>query len=95
MACYVVFRDRKTRVYDLWGVYSEYIIGFSGAAFQNYSIRMQAKEAYVAFLDHQNKLWKSEQVAQKAEDVAKKWSWKDWMIFVQFVVITVLWYNIM
>jgi hypothetical protein len=56
---------------------------------------MQAKEAYVAFLDHQNKLWKSEQVAQKAEDVAKKWSWKDWMIFVQFVVITVLWYNIM
>jgi hypothetical protein len=33
MACYVVFRDRKTRVYDLWGVYSEYIVGFSGAAF--------------------------------------------------------------
>jgi hypothetical protein len=34
---------------------------------------MPAKEAYVAFLDHQDELHKSEQVTQKAEDVAKKW----------------------
>jgi viroplasmin and RNaseH domain-containing protein len=74
MTCYVVFRGQKPGVYDLWGVYSEYIIGFSGATFQNYSTRMQAEEAYVTFLDHQNELQKSEQVAQKAEDVAKKWS---------------------
>jgi hypothetical protein len=55
---------------------------------------MQAEEAYVAFLDHQKKLQKSEQVAQKVEDGAKKWSWKDWVILVQLVVIVVLWYNI-
>jgi hypothetical protein len=43
---------------------------------------MQTEEAYAAFLDHQNELQKSEQVAQKAEDVTKKWSWKDWVILV-------------
>jgi hypothetical protein len=43
---------------------------------------MQAEQGYVAFLEHQNKLQKSEQVAQKAEDVAKKWCWKDWVILV-------------
>jgi hypothetical protein len=56
---------------------------------------MQAEEAYVTFLEHQNELRKSKQVAQKAKDVAKKWCWKDWMILVQFVVIVVLWYKIM
>jgi hypothetical protein len=45
---------------------------------------MQAEKAYVAFLEHQNELWKSEQDAQKAENIAKKWCWKDWMILVQF-----------
>jgi hypothetical protein len=43
---------------------------------------MHAEEVYVAFLDHQNDLWKSEQVAQKAGDVTKKWSWKNLMILV-------------
>jgi viroplasmin and RNaseH domain-containing protein len=94
MTWYFVFHGRKPGVYDLWGVCSEYVLGFSGATFQSYPTRMQAEEAYVAFLDHQNKLQKSEQVAQKVEDGAKKWSWKDWMILVQFVVIAVLWYNI-
>jgi hypothetical protein len=56
---------------------------------------MQVEEAFVAFLEHQIELRKSEQVAQKAEDVAKKWCWKDWIILVQFVVIAVLWYKIM
>jgi viroplasmin and RNaseH domain-containing protein len=67
MTWYVVFRDRKSRVHDLWGVCSEYVVGFSGATFQSYSIRMQAKEVYVAFFEHQNKFRKSEQIAQKAE----------------------------
>jgi viroplasmin and RNaseH domain-containing protein len=73
MAWYVVVRGRKPEVYDSWGVCSEYVVGFSSATFQSYSTRMQAEEAYVSFLDHQNKLQKSEQVSQKAEDVAKKW----------------------
>jgi viroplasmin and RNaseH domain-containing protein len=77
MAWYVAFRGRKPGVYDSWGVCSEYVVGFSSAAFQSYSARMKAEEAYVAFLDHQDELWKSEQVAQKAEVVAKKWCWKD------------------
>jgi hypothetical protein len=34
---------------------------------------MQAEEAYVAFLDHQDELRKSEEVTQKVEDVIKKW----------------------
>jgi viroplasmin and RNaseH domain-containing protein len=95
MAWYVVFCGRKLGVYDSWRVCSEYVVGFSGVVFQSYSTRMQAEEAYVAFLDHQDELWKSEQVTQKAEDAAKKWCWKDWMILVQFIVITVLWYKIM
>jgi viroplasmin and RNaseH domain-containing protein len=67
-----VFRGQKTGVYDPWGVCSEYVVSFSGVAFQSYSTRMQAEEAYVAFL-HQNEVQKSKQVAQKARDVAKKW----------------------
>jgi viroplasmin and RNaseH domain-containing protein len=74
---YVVFRDRKPGVYDSWRICSEYVIDFSGATFQSYSTRMQAEEAYVAFLDHQDELRKSEQVTQKTEDVTKKWCWKD------------------
>jgi hypothetical protein len=42
MAWYVVFHGQKPRVYDSRGVYSEYVVGFSGAAFQSYSTRMQA-----------------------------------------------------
>jgi hypothetical protein len=34
---------------------------------------MQVKEAYVAFLDHQDELRKSEQVTQMEDDVAMKW----------------------
>jgi hypothetical protein len=33
MAWYVVFHGQKPRVYDSRGVYSEYVVGFSGAAF--------------------------------------------------------------
>jgi hypothetical protein len=55
---------------------------------------MWQQEAYVSFLEHQNELQKSKQVAQKA-DVTKKWCWKEWVILVQFVVIAVLWYKIM
>jgi viroplasmin and RNaseH domain-containing protein len=52
MAWYVVFHGRKSGVYESWKVCSEYVIGFSGAAFQSYSTRMQADEAYEAFLEH-------------------------------------------
>jgi hypothetical protein len=38
---------------------------------------MQVKEAYVAFLDHQDELRKSEQVTQMEEDVATKWCYKN------------------
>jgi viroplasmin and RNaseH domain-containing protein len=72
MMWYVVFHGRKPGAYDSWGVCNEYVVGFSGAAFQSYSTRMRDEEVYVAFLEHQNKLWKSEQVAQNAKDVAKK-----------------------
>jgi viroplasmin and RNaseH domain-containing protein len=94
MAWYVVFCSWKPGVYDSCGVCSEYVVGFNDAAFQSYSTRMQVEEAYVAFLDHQDELQKSEQVTQKAEDVTKKWCWKNQMILVQFVVIVVLWYKI-
>jgi viroplasmin and RNaseH domain-containing protein len=70
MAWYAVFCGQKPRVYDSWEICSEHIVGFSGATFQSYSTRMQVEEAYVAFLEHQNKLQKSEQVAQKTEDAA-------------------------
>jgi viroplasmin and RNaseH domain-containing protein len=33
MAWYVVFHGRKPGVYDSWEVCSQYIVGFSGAAF--------------------------------------------------------------
>jgi viroplasmin and RNaseH domain-containing protein len=62
MAWYVVFHGRKFGVYDSWGVSSEYVVDFSGVAFQSYSTRMQADEAYVTFLEYQNELQKLEQV---------------------------------
>jgi hypothetical protein len=103
---YVAFLDHQNELWKLEQVAQKEgdvtkewswkdVVGFSGAAFQSYSIRMQTEEAYVAFLDHQNKLQKLDQVTQKAGDVAKEWSCKDWVILVQFVVIVVLWYNIM
>jgi viroplasmin and RNaseH domain-containing protein len=48
----VLFHSRKSGVYELWVVCSEYIIGFSGDAFQSYSTRMQVEEAYQAFLKY-------------------------------------------
>jgi viroplasmin and RNaseH domain-containing protein len=33
IAWYIVFHGRKPGVYDSWGVYSQYVVGFSGAAF--------------------------------------------------------------
>jgi hypothetical protein len=33
MVWYVVFGGRRSGVYDSWGVYSEHVISFSGAAF--------------------------------------------------------------
>jgi viroplasmin and RNaseH domain-containing protein len=63
MAWYVVFHGRKSGVYESWKVCSEYVIGFSGAAFQSYSIRMQAEEAYEAFLEH---------IAENGEYVSNK-----------------------
>jgi ribonuclease HI len=63
MVWYVMFHGRKSGVYDLWGVCSEYVVGFSGAAFYSYLTIMQAEEAYVSFLENQNELQKSEQAA--------------------------------
>jgi hypothetical protein len=40
MKWYVVFHGRKSGVYDSWRVCSEYILGFSGAAYQSYSTRI-------------------------------------------------------
>jgi viroplasmin and RNaseH domain-containing protein len=59
MMWYVVFRDRKTGVYESW-----YVVGFSGAAFQSYSTRMQDEEAYQVFMEH---------IAKKGEHVSNKW----------------------
>jgi hypothetical protein len=70
------------------GVYSEYILGFSGAAYRSYVTRLETKESYADFLEQQNK-------DRKPEHVAKLWSQEVWMILVQFVVIVVLWYQIM
>jgi viroplasmin and RNaseH domain-containing protein len=73
MALYIVFHGRKSGVYESWAVCSEYVVGFSGATFQSYSTRMQAEEAYQAFLEH---------IAENGEHVSNKWSCKDWVILV-------------
>jgi hypothetical protein len=54
-------------VYDSWGVYSGYVLGFSCAAYQSYFTRLEVEVAYDAFLEQQNK-------DLKAEHVAKLWS---------------------
>jgi ribonuclease HI len=51
LVVYVVFHGRKPEVYDSWGVYSEYIFGFSGATYRSYFTRMEAEKAYAAFLE--------------------------------------------
>jgi viroplasmin and RNaseH domain-containing protein len=81
-----VFRGRKTGVYNSWEVCNEYILDFSGAAYQSYLTMMEAEKAYAAFLEHQNK-------DRKSEHVVNMWSWKDCVILVQFVVIIILWYQ--
>jgi viroplasmin and RNaseH domain-containing protein len=52
MTWYIVFRGRNLEYMIYEGVCSEYVVGFSGAAFQSYSTRMQAEKAYVAFVEH-------------------------------------------
>jgi hypothetical protein len=37
-----------------YGKFAVSVLGFSGAAYQSYSTRMQTDKAYVAFLEHQN-----------------------------------------
>jgi viroplasmin and RNaseH domain-containing protein len=68
MAWYVVFLGWKPGLYESWGVCNKYIVGFSGAALQSYSTRMQAEEAYQAFLEH---------ITEKGEYVSNTWCWKD------------------
>jgi viroplasmin and RNaseH domain-containing protein len=68
-----VFRGRKSGVYESCGVCNEYVLDFNGAAYQNYLTRMQAREAYVAFLEYQNQDRKLEHVARKPEHVTNKW----------------------
>jgi viroplasmin and RNaseH domain-containing protein len=71
MVWYIVFHGRKSGVYESWAACSEYVVGFSAAAFQSYSTRMQAEEPHQTFLDH---------ITEKEEHVSNKWSWKDWVI---------------
>jgi viroplasmin and RNaseH domain-containing protein len=52
MVWYTVFRSQKPGVYESWGVCSEYIVDFSGVAFQSYWTMMQIEEVYQAFLEH-------------------------------------------
>jgi viroplasmin and RNaseH domain-containing protein len=78
-----VFCGQKPGVYDSWGICNEYVLGFSGAAYWSYFTRMVAEDAYAAFLEQQN-------IDQKPKHVVNIWSWKDWVILVQFVVIVVL-----
>jgi hypothetical protein len=68
-----VFCGQKPGVYELWRVYTGYAVGFSGDAFQNYSTRMPAEEAYQAFLEH---------ITEKGEHISNKWCWKDYVILV-------------
>jgi hypothetical protein len=75
-------------VYDPWGVYSEYILGYSGVTYYSYFTRLEAEIAYAAFLQQQNK-------DRKPEQVVKFWYWKDLVMLVQFVLIVFLWYKIM
>jgi hypothetical protein len=37
------------------GVYSEYILGFSGAVYWSYVTRLETEESYADFLEQQNK----------------------------------------
>jgi hypothetical protein len=47
--------------------HGEFAVGFSGAAFQSYTTRMQTEETYQAFLEH---------FTEKGEHVSNKWCWK-------------------
>jgi hypothetical protein len=62
MTWYVVFHGQKHGVYDSSGVYSEYILMVPP---RSYLTRMEAEEAYVAFLELQNKDQKPEHVVLK------------------------------
>jgi viroplasmin and RNaseH domain-containing protein len=55
MMWYVMFHGQKPGVYDSCSVCSEFVLGFSGAAYQSYLTRMEVEKAYIAFLEHQNK----------------------------------------
>jgi viroplasmin and RNaseH domain-containing protein len=41
MTWYVVFRGRKTRVYDSWDICSEYILDYSVVTYQSYFTRLE------------------------------------------------------
>jgi viroplasmin and RNaseH domain-containing protein len=51
MTWYVVFRGRKPVVYDSLGVCSKYVLDFSCVVYKSYFTRMEAEEAYAAFLE--------------------------------------------
>jgi hypothetical protein len=45
----------------------QYVLGFSGAAYQSYFTRLEDEKPYVAFLEQQNK-------DRKSEHIMKLWS---------------------
>jgi viroplasmin and RNaseH domain-containing protein len=61
-----MFHGRKPGVYASWGLYSEYVLGFSGAAYESNSTKMQDDEAYVIFLEHENQDQKPKHVKLKS-----------------------------
>jgi ribonuclease HI len=51
MAWYVVFRGRIPGVYDSWGLCSEQVLGYGGAACRSYVSRSEAEPTYTTFLE--------------------------------------------
>jgi viroplasmin and RNaseH domain-containing protein len=51
-----MFRGWKPRVYDSWGVCSEYVLGFSGVSYQSYFTRLEAEKTYAALFKQQKKI---------------------------------------
>jgi viroplasmin and RNaseH domain-containing protein len=56
MVWYVVFRGRNAGVYESWLVYSEYVIVFSGTAFQSYSTRCRLRKLIKLFRNISQKM---------------------------------------
>lgn len=92
MAWYVVFRGRKTGVFQTWPQCNAQVSGFSHCSFQSYGTKEQAEQAFEEFKKYVHETYFDNTTFSKPlTAVPGKYEWKNVAIVALLVLVTALW----